>query len=82
MTDETTTAARLRALAYQSPFSPFKVALSNGETFEVSRRFRTMVWHDRAFFGIEITPENGVDSRMKVVLLKDIASVVPKDAAA
>ena len=70
-------AGELRRIAYQNPFRPFRVKLTSGETFEIRRTLRTSIAEDRALFGLDEDPKTGVASRLRIVSLRDIATVEP-----
>lgn len=65
----------IRKIAYQKPFRPFRVKLVNGEQLDIKRTLRTTVAEDRVIFGVNEDPEKGVATRMRMVSLRDIASV-------
>jgi hypothetical protein len=68
-------ADELRRIAYQSPFKPFRVKLTSGERFEISRSMRTTVAEDRVLFGVDEDATAGVARRLRIVPLRDIAAV-------
>jgi hypothetical protein len=68
-------ADELRRIAYQNPFKPFRVKLTNGERFEISRSMRTTVAEDRVLFGVDEDTKNGVARRLRIIPLREIAAV-------
>ena len=68
-------ADQLRRIAYAEPFKPFRVRLVSGEEIRIPRSLRTSVAPDRVVFGIDEDPSTGVARRMRMVSLRDIASV-------
>ena len=67
------TVEQLERIAYGTPFRPFRVNLRNGDVIDIRRSLRTTVAPDRVFFGVD--EDHGIARRMRVIALRDIASI-------
>jgi len=66
----------IRDLLRATPFSPFKVVMSNGEAYEIKHPEMAWLTTTNLLVGIDST-EEGVPSRFKICALLHIASAEP-----